>query len=40
LTVETRTQGKQEDENNGDGYIGDYLRLLNPTAGKSKPKPA
>ena len=40
LTVETRTQGKQEDENNGDGYIGDYLRLLNPTVGKSKSKPA
>lgn len=40
LTVETRTQGKQEVESDGSEHIGNYLRLLNPADSKSKTKPA
>lgn len=36
LTTETRTQGKQKDENDGTGYVGDYLRLLKTEDSKSK----
>ena len=40
LTVETRTQGKQEEENIGLGYVADYLRVIEATPTKSTPKPA
>ena len=40
LTVETRLQGNKEDETNGLGYVADYLRVLEATPTKSKPKPA
>ncbi len=40
LTVETRTQGKQEEENDGSEHLGNYLRLLKATPNESKPKPA
>ena len=40
LTVETRTQGKQEEENIGLGYVTDYLRVIEAAPSKSKPKPA
>jgi len=40
LTTETRKQGKQKDENDGTGYVGDYLRLLKTENPKPKPKPA
>ena len=40
LTVETRTQGKQGEENDGTNHVGNYLRLLETTNTKSKPKPA
>ena len=40
LTVETRTQGKQGEENDGTNHVGNYLRLLEATNTKSKPKPA
>lgn len=40
LTVETRTQGNKEEEANGIGYVADYLRVLEATPTKSKPKPA
>jgi hypothetical protein len=36
LTTETRTQGKQKDENDGTGYVGDYLRLLKAEDSKSE----
>ena len=39
LTVETRTQGNKEEENNGIGYVTDYLRVIEATPTKSKPKP-
>lgn len=38
LTVETRTQGKQEEEDNGEEHRGNYLRLLQATPTKSKSK--
>lgn len=40
LTVETRTQGKQGEENDGTNHVGNYLRLLNTTNPKPNPKPA
>ena len=40
LTVETRTQGNKEEEASGIGYVADYLRVLEATPTKSKPKPA
>jgi len=40
LTVETRLQGNKEEENNGLGYVTDYLRVLEATPTKSKPKTA
>ncbi len=40
LTVETRTAGKQGEENDGTNHVGDYLRLLKTEDRKSKPKPA
>lgn len=38
LTVETRTQGKQEEEDNGETHRGNYLRLLEATSNESKPR--
>lgn len=38
LTVETRTQGNKEEENNGEEIRGDYIRLLTATPIKSKSK--
>ena len=38
LTVETRTQGNKEEEDNGEQHRGNYLRLLEATPGKSKSK--
>ena len=40
LTVETRTQGKQGEENDGTNHVGNYLRLLETKDTKQKPKPA
>jgi hypothetical protein len=40
LTVETRTQGNKEEEANGLGYVNDYLRVIEATPTKSKPKTA
>jgi hypothetical protein len=40
LTVETRLQGNKEEEANGLGYVADYLRVIEATPTKSKPKPA
>ena len=40
LTVETRTAGKQGDENDGTNHVGSYLRLLEARDRKPKPKPA
>jgi hypothetical protein len=40
LTVETRTQGKQGEENDGTNHVGNYLRLLETKNPKQKPKPA
>jgi hypothetical protein len=40
LTVETRTQGNKEEETNGLGYVADYLRVIEATPTKPKPKPA
>jgi hypothetical protein len=40
LTVETRTQGKQGEENDGTNHVGNYLRLLETKDRKPKPKPA
>jgi hypothetical protein len=39
LTVETRTQGNKEEEANGLGYVADYLRVIEATPSKSKPRP-
>ena len=38
LTVETRTQGKQEEEDNGEEHRGNYLRLLQAASNESKPR--
>ena len=40
LTVETRTLGKQGDQNDGTNHVGNYLRLLDTKNTKPKPKPA
>jgi hypothetical protein len=40
LTVETRTQGKQGEENDGTNHVGNYLRLLETKNPKPKSKPA
>ena len=40
LTVETRTQGKQGEENDGTNHVGSYLRLLETKDRKPKPQPA
>lgn len=40
LTVETRTTGKQGEENDGTNHVGNYLRLLETKDRKSKPEPA
>ena len=40
LTVETRTAGKQGEENDGTNHVGNYLRLLETKITKQKPKPA
>jgi hypothetical protein len=40
LTTETRTQGKQEEENDGSEHLGNYLRLLKAAPDVAKPKPA
>jgi hypothetical protein len=40
LTVETRLQGNKEEETNGLGYVADYLRVIEASPTKSKPKPA
>ena len=40
LTVETRTIGKQGDQNDGTNHVGNYLRLLDTKNTKPKPKPA
>jgi hypothetical protein len=39
LTVETRTQGKQGEENDGTNHVGNYLRLIEAKNPKQKPKP-
>lgn len=40
LTVETRTAGKQGEENDGTNHVGDYLRLLKTKDSKQATKPA
>ena len=40
LTVETRTTGKQGEENDGTNHVGNYLRLLETKDRKPKPKTA
>jgi hypothetical protein len=40
LTVETRTQGKQGEQNDGTNHVGNYLRLIQAKDSKQKPKPA
>ena len=40
LTVETRTAGKQGEENDGTNHVGNYLRLIEAKDSKQKPKPA
>lgn len=40
LTVETRTQGNKEEEDNGETHRGNYLRLLATPPKQSKPKAA
>jgi hypothetical protein len=40
LTVETRTQGNKEEEDNGEEFRGNYLRLLATPSNESKPKPS
>ena len=40
LTVETRTIGKQGEENDGTNHVGNYLRLLETKDRKPKPAPA
>jgi hypothetical protein len=40
LTVETRTAGKQGEENDGTNHVGSYLRLLEAKDRKPKPEPA
>jgi hypothetical protein len=40
LTVETRTSGKQGEENDGTNHVGNYLRLLETKDRKPKSEPA
>ena len=40
MTVETRTAGKQGEENDGTNHVGSYLRLLETKDRKPKPEPA
>ena len=40
LTVETRTAGKQGEENDGTNHVGNYLRLLQTKDSKQTAKPA
>ena len=40
LTVETRTTGKQGEENDGTNHVENYLRLIEAKDRKPKPKPA
>ena len=40
LTVETRVQGKQEEEDNGVGYVADYLRVVNAPVTQPANKPS
>ena len=40
LTVETRTQGKQGEENDGTNHVENYLRLIEAKDPKPKPKSA
>jgi hypothetical protein len=40
LTVETRTAGKQGEENDGTNHVGSYLRLLEAKDRKPKSEPA
>jgi hypothetical protein len=40
LTVETRTAGKQGEENDGTNHVGNYLRLLETKDRKQTTKPA
>jgi len=40
LTVETRTTGKQGEENDGTNHVGNYLRLLQTKDSKQAAKPA
>jgi hypothetical protein len=40
LTVETRTAGKQGDDNDGTNHVRNYLRLLETKDSKPKSKPA
>jgi hypothetical protein len=39
LTVDTRIQGKQGEENDGTNHVGNYLRLIEAKDRKPKPKP-
>jgi hypothetical protein len=40
MTVETRTAGKQGEENDGTNHVGNYLRLLETKDRKQNTKPA
>jgi hypothetical protein len=40
MTVETRTAGKQGEENDGTNHVGNYLRLIEAKDRKSKSAPA
>jgi hypothetical protein len=40
MTVETRTAGKQGEENDGTNHVGNYLRLLETKDRKQKSEPA
>jgi hypothetical protein len=40
MTVETRTAGKQGEENDGTNHVGNYLRLLETKDRKQNAKPA
>jgi hypothetical protein len=40
MTVETRTAGKQGEENDGTNHVGNYLRLIETKNRKQKSQPA
>ena len=40
MTVETRTAGKQGEENDGTNHVGNYLRLIEAKDRKQKSEPA